>query len=306
LSPLTQITSQLPTLISRLNPAHLPWTALKWASLAAFALTYLIGFWAIASDATSIAVRYWTRYRAWLDRSLRSMFLEPSGKRIAVGQLLALVVVVALGLVTMQPAVYLLLPLIAFAPRAWVARKKAERVARLELQLSGFLQILSSSLRSTPSIGAALQAIVGVLESPIREEVKLALSELSLGSPLDQALVQMGSRIGSRSFDTAISAILVGRTSGGDLPKMLEENAKSLREAHRLDGVLKSKTADARNQLMVMSAMPPVLVIGFSILSPGFFDPLLTDFTGYGIIAGSSLLWVTALVWARQIMGVAQ
>ena len=45
-----------------------------------------------------------------------------------------------------------------------------------------------------------------------------------------------------------------GRQVGGNLPKVLETTAHTLREMKRLEGVIRTKTADGRMQLWVIGA----------------------------------------------------
>jgi hypothetical protein len=80
----------------------------------------------------------------------------------------------------------------------------------------------------------------------MRQEVDLALKEMKVGSTLDQALLHMAARVGSRQLDSALSSILIGRQVGGNLPRVLETTAGTLREMRRLEGVVRTKTAGAR------------------------------------------------------------
>jgi tight adherence protein B len=114
----------------------------------------------------------------------------------------------------------------------------------------------------------------------------------------------MAARIGSRSVDTALSAVLIGRTVGGNLPRVLETTAGSLREMQRLEGVIRSKTADGRMQLYVIGAMPAVLVLLMNVVWPGYFNPLTDNAIGYVIVVGVIIMWASAIVVARKVLAV--
>ena len=77
------------------------------------------------------------------------------------------------------------------------------------------------------------------MPSPLKEEVELATKEMRVGSSLDQALLNMAGRVGSRQLDSALSAVLIGRQIGGDLPHILETTASTLREMARLEAVVR-------------------------------------------------------------------
>ena len=108
----------------------------------------------------------------------------------------------------------------------------------------------------------------------------------------------------SRQLDSALSAILIGRQVGGNLPKVLETTASNMREMQRLEGVIKTKTADGRMQLWVIGAMPFVLVIGMDWVWPGYYTPLKQSFFGYCIITVCGVCWISALVLARKVLAV--
>jgi tight adherence protein B len=69
---------------------------------------------------------------------------------------------------------------------------------------------------------------------------------MRVGNTLDQALMNMSARIQSRQLDTAITSVLVGIQVGGNLPTVLETTASSIRDMRRLEGVVRSKTGEAR------------------------------------------------------------
>jgi tight adherence protein B len=132
----------------------------------------------------------------------------------------------------------------------------------------------------------------------------LAIKEMKVGSSLDQALLHMAARIGSRQVDSALSAILIGRQVGGNLPKVLENTAISLREMRRLEGVIRTKTADGRFQLWVIGAMPMVFIAVLSILMPGFFAPLGQPVAGWVIAGLVVVCWCGSIFTATKVLAV--
>ncbi|MBX3252394.1 MAG: type II secretion system F family protein, partial [Myxococcales bacterium] len=109
---------------------------------------------------------------------------------------------------------------------------------------------------------------------------------------------------GSRQLDSALSSILIGRQVGGNLPKVLETTAGTLREMRRLEGVVRTKTAEGKAQLWVIALMPFGLLLGLNVLWPGYFDPLTKSLVGYLIIIGCTSCWVASIVLARKVLNV--
>jgi tight adherence protein B len=235
---------------------------------------------------------------------MRSMFNFTPGRLVALGQLAVMFLIIAAQLTIEVPMWWLGIILVAIIPSVYLEMERRKRVLMLEDQLDNFMLALANALKATPSIGAAFNGVVTVIEDPMKAEVDLALKEMKVGSTLDQALLHMAARVGSRQLDSALSSILIGRQVGGNLPKVLETTATTLREMKRLEGVIRTKTADGRMQLWVIGAMPAVFILGFGVMWPGYFDPLTQSFAGYLIIAGVIAAWVSALVLARKVLAV--
>lgn len=278
--------------------------ALRWGSLVLLTLAIVLVTWHVVSDEAGLPYRYWARYIGSLERKLRSMFVFTPGRLIGIGQFCVAFVILAATLLFDLPMWWALLVVTAIGPTIYIEAERRKRVALIEDQLDSFMLALANALKSTPSIGAAFSSVVTVIEDPIRQEVDLAIKEMKVGSTLDQALLHMAGRVGSRQLDSALSAILIGQRIGGNLPRVLESTSHTLREMKRLDGVIRTKTADGRMQMWVIGGMPLVFLVGLGTMWPGYFEPLTQSFTGYVLIAGISVCWVVALVIARKVLAV--
>ena len=259
--------------------------------------------WISATDGVGVFAKAKSRYAAALEKRMRAVFNFSDPNDIMLGQLIALFVVSALGAVPDFPVPPWILPIIVLVgPLLYFNHVRAKRKKALEEQLDGFLTSLGNALKTTPSIGAAFTSCIEITSSPMREEIELATKEMKIGSTLDQALAHIAARIQSPAVDSAFSAILIGRQVGGNLPKLLDTTANSMREMRRLDGVIKSKTAEGKMQLWVVGLMPIALVLGMGQIMPSFLAPLTESFLGYTICAVCAISWAAAVVWARQIL----
>jgi tight adherence protein B len=282
------------------------WTMItyKWVGIGLVSLALFVIILGAFGDRDSLVYRYWARYTSSIERKLRPMFIFTPGRVIAAGQLGGLFVLLVLEFTVELPWFPLWIIAVCAIPLLHIENMRRKRLAAIENQLDSFLLALANSLKAIPSVGAAFNSIVPILQPPIKDEVDLATKEMKVGSSLDQALLHMASRIGSRQVDSALSAVLIGRQVGGNLGRVLETTAASIREMSRLDGVIRTKTAEGKMQLGVIAVMPFVLVLGLNFSSPTFFDPLQHTFTGYVITAIAAICWITALVWARKILAV--
>jgi tight adherence protein B len=278
--------------------------ATRGIAIGGIILAIFIATFGMVADPASFAWKYWARYTSALERKLRAQFIWTRGRTIALAQLGALVALACAATLLPIPHPYVWTLVVAVGPWVWIERQRRQRVEALEKQLDGFVLALANALKTTPSIGAALGSVVPLLADPIRQEVELAVKEMKVGSTLDQALLHMAARIGSRQVDSALSAVLIGRQVGGNLSKLLEQTAATLREMARLEGVVRTKTAEGKMQIAFLAALPIALVVGLNFMWPGYFAPLTNSLAGYVIVIVCGGLWIAAIFVARKILDV--
>jgi tight adherence protein B len=270
-------------------------------------LLVVVGLAAVArgmAAGDSFAVRFHRQYTAGLDRSLRLLFMKGSGRRVAAIQLGAMAALCAAGLVLELTFAYGLAALAAVGPVAYLARERARHVKQVESQVDQLVTALANCLKTVPSPAAALSHVVSVLPRPTRLEIDRVLSEMRVGSTLEQALLNMSSRLRSPELDAALSAMLIGLQVGGNLPRVLEGTAETIREMHRLEGVVRTKTSDGRAQLWVLALFPFVICFAFSLLDPEYFTPLRNTVVGTLVAIVAIGFWIAGLALARKIVKV--
>jgi tight adherence protein B len=279
---------------------------LKYGAIALVFVGLVLCAFVMIRDVQGAPYRLWNRYVSHIERQLNRQFIFRPGSRVAIGQCLAIFFILSVSLLLRLDPLYSIgaLALVAAGPLLYIERMRRKRVAKLEQQLDGFLLALANALKATPSLNKAFLSVRNLVLPPLREEVELAIKEMRVGSTLDQALLLMASRIGSRQVDSALSALLIGRQVGGNLPRILDTTSATLREMSRLDAVVRAKTAEGKAQMSLLSVLPLILVIAFSLVKPDYFDPLTESFVGWCVSAVAAGFWLASLVLARKIVSV--
>jgi len=243
------------------------------------------------------------RYTNHLDRQLRFLRSPVTGAQILAWQLVG-AVLVGLAANFIAPVMSMLEVAVVLGPFMQINRLRERRVIRLEQQLDGWLLMLANALKAVPSIGDALASSQALLHVPISQELDVVLKEYKLGTPLDVALRNMAERVKSRVITTAITMLQVARRTGGDLPATLETSAASLRELARLEGVVRTKTADGRNQALVVGALPLVVIVALYFVQNDLLMPLFRSLKGNIILGLAIALWVGAIAASMKILKV--
>ena len=245
--------------------------------------------------------RQYRRYVEHLERHTTFLLLPYRGAQIARVQLIACICLLGLFAVTRNPLPPLLAFVAAGAPPLVLWKRHVARVAQLERQLDTWLLMLANALKSTSSVGEGIASTVTLVPKPFSEEVDLLIKEIRLGAPLDRAVNAAACRIRSSLVSGAFATIVVARQTGGDLPGTLERASAALREAARLEGVLRTKTAEGRGQVLVLASVPFLLCIMIAWLDRSWFEPMLNQEIGRAILAACALVWTVATFWAHQI-----
>jgi len=245
--------------------------------------------------------RRWGRYAARLEWHSSFLLLGYRGSQIALAQLIACSALACLTAVT-RSSVFAFLTLLALAaPPFTLWKRHRARIEQLERQLDTWLLMLANALKATSSVGEAIASTVSLMPKPFSAEVDLLVKEIRLGAPLDRAINALARRIDSTVISGALATILVARQTGGDLSRTLEHASESLRESARLEGVLRSKTAEGRGQVLVLASVPFLLCIMIAWLDRSWFEPMLHEQVGQAVLGTCALLWLFATVWAHHI-----
>lgn len=194
--------------------------------------------------------------------------------------------------------------LVAMSPLLVFRQLRKRRVESIERQIEGWLGSLARALEAAPSLGEALEVSGTMSDAPISEELELVLSEMHLGRPLDRALSAWGARVGSRTLIMALATLQVGRATGGGLPEVLRSAGAALAELERLEGVIRTKTAEGKVQAWMVSFMPVPVYFGVKLSDPHYFVPLEQSAWGHVLLAIAVTFWIVAIFSARKILAV--
>jgi tight adherence protein B len=277
---------------------------LKAAALVALLAASFVVAFASARDPRSWLNRSLSRYVESLRSQLASMFVFVDVWPIVVGQLVAIYVVLAATVLGADRRLWAAVVVVVVLPVLLIGRMRRKRLAQIELQADSFVTALASAMRSTPSIADAFISTSRVVSDPLRSEIELAVKHMRVGATLEEALLLMGQRIGSRAFDTALTTVLIGQRLGGDVPTTLARTGTAIRELNRLDRTARSTLASAKAQMKLIAAVPLLFPFVVNQVSPGYFEPLRTHAFGWVAVAVAAVLWVGAILLGRRILAV--
>ena len=157
---------------------------------------------------------------------------------------------------------------------------RRRRLAKIENQLVEFLPMLASSLRSGFAFQQGMELAAQQLEPPLADELMILLNDTNLGATMEEALLQMGERVGSTDLDMMITAFLVQRSTGGNLSEILDRAAETLRERERVRADLQTLTASARLTGLILSIYPVAIGLLLLLIMPSLWGVMFSETIG--------------------------
>ena len=151
-------------------------------------------------------------------------------------------------------------------------------------QLVDALMIMSSSFRGGLSLVQALEAVVDEMPDPINKEFGIVLGENKMGVSLDEAFQHLYGRMASSALQQMITAILLARETGGNLPLIFNRIVGNIRESRKIQQNLDTLTIQGKIQGIVMSILPVAFAFLLYTSNRQIFDNMVASEIGRSML----------------------
>ncbi|MBF0620153.1 MAG: type II secretion system F family protein [Candidatus Omnitrophica bacterium] len=186
-------------------------------------------------------------------------------------------------------------------PKTYANMLMQKRRKQFGDQLIDALMIMSSSFRGGLSLIQSMEAVVDEMNDPIKQEIGLVLGENKMGVSLDEAMNRLYRRMPSPALQQMISAILLARETGGNLPIIFSRIVYTIRERKKIEENINMLTIQGRLQALVMSGLP----IGFFFMvnssNPRYFQLMITQPDGRIMLMVAAGLWLIGTFFILKI-----
>jgi tight adherence protein B len=163
--------------------------------------------------------------------------------------------------------------------------RQKRRTRAFNNQLGDTMMLMSNALKAGHSFAQALNTVAKNASPPIADEFARATREIALGITVDDAMQHMVARNRSEDFDLMVTAVQIQRVVGGNLAEILDTIAFTIRERVRIQGEIRTLTAQARASGLIITLLPVFLAFALSVISPSYFGPMLSENLGHIMLA---------------------
>ena len=219
--------------------------------------------------------------------------LEQSGLTISVSRYLLMVLLV-IAVVTFVLAYglnfhYMIslligIPLGLFLPSIYVGVKRKERLAQFTEQLPDTLDYIARSLRAGNPFSASLKGAANEMPDPTGTELGITFDEMNYGLELEDALQNLGRRSGSDEMNMFITAVLIQRSTGGNLADVLNRIATVMRSRASIVREILILSAEMRLSAYILIGLPFVVSGAVSIFNPAYMSVVVDNPVGHIVI----------------------
>jgi tight adherence protein B len=184
-------------------------------------------------------------------------------------------------------------------PRMYVGRLINIRKQKFNDQLMDAIMIMSSSFRGGLSLVQAFESVADEMPEPVKGEFGVVLGENKMGVSLDESLNRLYKRMPSPAMQQMVTAILLARETGGNLPIIFTRIVNSTRERKKIEKNMQTLTVQGKIQAVVMSGLPIFFFFTVSGSNPHFFDVMFNSPRGKQMMILCVVLWLmgAASIW---------
>lgn len=192
----------------------------------------------------------------------------------------------------------------AFGFYMFVRIRIARRLHAFIEQLETALRLIASSLRVGLGIRQALAQVVDELLEPAQYEFRRVIAQTNLGASVFDAIDSMSARMPANETLMLARVFRVQAETGGDLSRILEQLADTIKGRRQVFRKINSLTAEGRMSAWVLLAIPVGLGLFIVATQQEMGHALLYTWIGHGVLLTILILEAIGYFWVRKILAV--
>ena len=249
--------------------------------------------------------QYQERYVVKSMNDLGDMFLFIDARQLLVLNIASMCLLGILSYIIFNPIMCVGATLFGFfLPLLLVKHYRERRIKKFNVQLVDALQAMANAFKAGLTFPQAIEHVAREAQPPLSQEFGLFVKEVKLGVPLEEALVNMGRRVGSDDLELVVVATNIARQLGGNMAEMFETISSVIRERFRLEGKIDALTAQGKLQGWVVAAMPAILGIVLNYMRPDLMEPMMDHWFGYVLVTVIAIMEVLGVIIIRRIVNI--
>ena len=190
----------------------------------------------------------------------------------------------------------------AFLPIIFIKIKKENRRKAFEAQLGDTLIMMCNGLKSGFSFQQTMENVASDMPAPIGMEFGRVCNEIRYGATMEEALNNMAERVKSPDLMLVVSAVLIQRTTGGNLSEILSTISETIRDRIKIKGEISSITAQGRMSGLIIGGLPIAIALILMVVNPEYMSTFFTTTAGNIMLAVSAVMEIFGFFAIRKVV----
>ena len=175
-------------------------------------------------------------------------------------------------------------------PGMYIRFLAKQRKRKFHSQLIDALLMMNSGLKGGLSLLQAMEVVADEMPDPISQEFAILIGENKMGVSLELSFERLYSRLGTPALQQFISAVLLARETGGNLPVIFNRIIQTIRENRKIEQNIETLTLQGKIQGFVMSLLPVAFAFFIYSSNPHYFDIMLESEIGRTLLIACGVL----------------
>ncbi|MBQ6932305.1 MAG: type II secretion system F family protein [Clostridia bacterium] len=190
----------------------------------------------------------------------------------------------------------------AFLPIIFIKIKKENRRKAFEAQIGDTLIMMCNGLKSGFSFQQTMENVASDMPAPIGMEFGRVCNEIRYGATMEEALNNMAERVKSPDLMLVVSAVLIQRTTGGNLSEILSTISETIRDRIKIKGEISSITAQGRMSGIIIGSLPVGIAVILMVINPEYMSTFFTTTAGNIMLSVSVIMEILGFFAIRKVV----
>ena len=137
---------------------------------------------------------------------------------------------------------------------------------------------------------------------PLSDELRRVSEQVKLGLTVPTALQTAAQRVSVLDFSVFAAIISIHRTTGGQLPMLLDRLAAGIRERVLYQGQFRAATAMGRISAIALGAAVPLIFIWYVLFQPETVQIFINTPGGLAMLATAFTLEAIGIIWLFRLL----
>ncbi len=174
--------------------------------------------------------------------------------------------------------------------RAYLKHRLNKRNRKFMDRFADGIDMIVRAVRAGNPVNSSLRLVAEHGESPVKDEFRILVDEVTYGRPLTEALARMAKRVPEYDVSFFVVVLTVQQETGGNLGEVLGKLSYIIRKRQELFLKVRAITSEGRATAWILGALPIFLIGALFWVSPGYLDPMFETKIGNMMLLAAGLL----------------